>query len=352
MRPKIVFVNSIPANTFGGGEKWFSVLAGQLSQKKYRVGLIARPGSKLIEKFTRFDCDIYSLKFGSDFNPISIVKLFYYFKKIKPDVLFLNFNKDVSIAGLAGRLAGVRKIIFRNGFPIIQKKWQHRILMPLVDTIIVNSLALKRYYLSFNWNFASKIKVIYNGIEIPEEKSVKVERTSETPFIILGAGRLTRVKQFDLFIKIITQLKNEFPVKAVLAGEGSELENLKQLSKSLDADIEFVGHVNSLMPFLQQADILLHTSRNEGMPNVILEAMATGVPVVATNAGGTNEMIEDGENGFLCEVGAIQCLVEKMKLLITTSDLMKRFSRAGLKTVRQKFNLERTIEQVEQLINT
>lgn len=350
-KKKVIFVNSIPPAIFGGGEKWFYVLAEQLSRKNYQIGLIARPGSRLVDRFKNFACDIFPLKFGCDFNPISIIKVYFYFREFKPDVLFLNLNKDVSIAGLAGRLAGVPKIIFRNGYPIIHNKWQHRILSPFYDKIIVNSNALLRYYSSFDWDLASKINVIYNGIEIQGSRlTANFSHHSEKPFVILGAGRFSEVKRYDLFIKIIAQLRNEFPINAVLAGEGDEFENLKLLSRSLNASVEFIGQVDSLLPYWKKTDVFLHTSRNEGMPNVILEAMAAGVPVVASNSGGTSEIISDGENGFLCQIDDHQKLYEKVKLLLERPDLRKKFSLAGIETVRNKFSLDRTIQQVEQLI--
>jgi len=351
MNKTIVFVNSIPAHIFGGGEKWMYQTAYALYERGYHIGLVARPNSQIIEKFREFESEIYPLKFGSDFNPLSIFKLVIFFKKMNVSHLILNFNKDVSIAGIAGRMAGVEKILFRNGFPLINKKLKHRALLPFFDILVTNSQALVMHYTTYNWGLEDKMKVIYNGIKVNGFYKRNFEKATGEPYFIFGAGRLAKIKRFDVFIDIVARLKQDFPVQAVIAGDGPELQHLKLLSDALEGDVEFLGYVPSIYPFLNKADIFLHTSRNEGIPNVVMEAMSQGLPVVVTNAGGTNELVKDKVNGLLCEIDDIDGLYHGMKLLLNDMKLRERLALEAQETIKKKFNFQDSIDQLENLFN-
>lgn len=351
MNKTVVFVNSIPPQIFGGGEKWMSQVAKALSDKGYQVGLIARPQSKIIEKFREFNSVIYPLTFGSDFNPINIFKVFEFLKKINASYLILNFNKDVSIAGIAGRLARVEKIIFRNGFPLIHNKLKHRILLPFFDTLVSNSLALVNHYSAYGWGLENKMKVIYNGIEVCSDFTRNYEKEKGKAYFIFGSGRLTEIKRFNIFLDVIARLKKEFSIRAVIAGEGPEINNLKLLSDALEADVEFVGYVQAMQPLFKKADVFLHTSRNEGVPNVVMEAMSYGLPVVVTNAGGTNELVNDNVNGFLCDIDDIEGLYQKVRSLLSDVKLRKKLGQKAQETIKAHFSFKHLMDQMESLFN-
>ncbi len=349
MKKNVVFVNSIPPKLFGGGENWMFRTAKALHDKSYAISLVARPKSRIIEKFSELNAEVFPLNFGCDFNPVSIFKLYKYFRKLNNVYLILNFNKDVSIAGIAGRLAGAKKIIFRNGFPLIHHKLKHKMLLPFFDTLLSNSWALVDRYKSYGWGIENKITVIHNGIEVDENCDRRYEKAAGEPFVILGAGRLTKIKRFDVFIDIIARLKQAYPIYAIIAGDGPELENLKLLSDSLEADVEFVGHVPSIQHLLEKADVFLHTSRNEGVPNVVMEAMSYGVPAVATNAGGTKELVKDSVTGFLCEINDIDGLIHKLELLLRDTKLRENLGREAWRTIKSNFNFHQSIDQIEAL---
>lgn len=351
MLKTIVFVNSIPAGQFGGGERWCCRMAGALKRQGYRIGLVARPASQLVRAFQDVTDLVMELKFGADFNPVSILRLRRFFRAISARVLILNFNKDVSIAGPAGRLAGVPKIIFRNGYPLLRPRLRHRLLVSCCDVLVCNCRHLARYYRSFGWGLNGKIKVIYNGLP-----SFAAARSGEPggpgrPVVVLGAGRLVRVKRFDLFVDIIARLQDSLPVLGILAGAGPEMAALQEQVWRQKAPVLFTGQVESLAPWFQQAALLLHTSRNEGLPNVVMEAMAAGVPVVATDAGGTRELVRNGETGFLCPVNDREMLFRRTRQLALDPGLRGRCAARSRAVVEKRFTLVESLAQWENLIN-
>jgi glycosyltransferase involved in cell wall biosynthesis len=146
---------------------------------------------------------------------------------------------------------------------------------------------------------------------------------STTEFLILGVGSLEPVKRFDRLLQIAAELRARLNrvIRVVLAGEGSQrhvLETLAEQTRREGVNVELLGRVANPLNLYQSADVLLVASDREGTPNVILEAMACGVPVVATNVGGIADLVIDGENGFLFEpndtaraVGALERLARE-----------------------------------------
>lgn len=101
-------------------------------------------------------------------------------------------------------------------------------LMPFYDIIISNSNALVEYYKSFGWHIEKRMQVIHNGIKLKHQNRKFSSNKSNEPITILGVGRLTKTKRFNIFIDIIARLNQNQPIKAIIAGIGPELNYLKQ----------------------------------------------------------------------------------------------------------------------------
>jgi len=345
-----LFVNSIPADVLGGGEKWNINIAKALKAEGYTVHLACRPGSKLQDAFSEFTSDIYTLNFGFDFNPASIFKLYRYIKAHKIDVIIGSFTKDISIAGIAGKLAGVSCIVFRNGFPVLQQKWKHKRLLPYFDKIITNSSKIKSLYTAYGWGLEKRIHVIYNGFIQPNQiEEIELERTKP---ILLGAGRFTSTKRFSVFLDVCAKVNSVRNIKVLLAGEGEEQDALEKRASELGLDIVFLGHQASILPYLNQTDIFLHCSANEGMPNVVMEAMYMGVPVVASNAGATDELVEHEKDGFVCLVDDKQAFVNCVLELLNHPEKADMFSEKGKLKVRTQFLFSHSFKRIKDVFGS
>lgn len=298
MKKTIAFVSSVHETVLGGGEKWNINTGKMLKEKGYRILLISRNNSKISSEFKPFADMIIPFKFGFDFNPVSVSNARKILQQNNIDTVICNFNKDISIFGIAAHSIN-KRVIFRNGFPLIKKKWKHKLLLNYFDLILTNSNDIKDQYASYNWDLEKKTIVLYNSFLKPDI-DIKNELSRKNVYKIFGAGRLTSVKNFDLFIKSIeTCTKHGLPVEGYIAGNGPEKEKLEKLSRDRGIKINFLGHIDNIYAQLSEMDIFLHCSKNEGMPNVIIEAMYCGLPVVASNAGATPELIEHGKHGFI-----------------------------------------------------
>lgn len=148
--------------------------------------------------------------------------------------------------------------------------------------------------------------------------------------VVLAAARLTKAKRLDRFLQALAAVRKSNPaVSAWIAGDGPERGRLEQIAAELDiaGAVRFLGAVPNLAPVYHQADLLVHTSENEGTPNVIIEGMATGLPVVAVGVDGVVDLVEHGSTGFSIPPNDSEALSARILELMENSDLRSRMSR-------------------------
>jgi glycosyltransferase involved in cell wall biosynthesis len=151
-------------------------------------------------------------------------------------------------------------------------------------------------------------------------------RAARDGVVLLAVGRLYPEKRFDRFIELVARVrhKSKVPVKGIIVGSGRQDCDLKPLLEQqaaklgLFADhLEFKGAVSQMESVYRDADVLVLTSDYEGTPNVILEALASGLPVVSTNVGGVPEIVQHGHTGYLVGTGNIQEMVDWVLKLVS-----------------------------------
>ncbi len=197
-----------------------------------------------------------------------------------------------------------------------------------------------------------KIKVIYNGTDFKPlnlEKEKAREKIGISGSIILSAGRLVPWKGFKMLIKIMPELlkENQF-LRLVIVGDGPEKENLELMKNNLGLNnkVYIVGRKSQeeLKTYLAAADMFVLNTAYEGFSHQILEAMAVGVPVITTNAGGNPEVIKQGGNGFMVKYNDELNLVEAIKAIFEHEDIRDKFIEEGKKTAK-KFNVDKMTKE-------
>jgi glycosyltransferase involved in cell wall biosynthesis len=182
--------------------------------------------------------------------------------------------------------------------------------------------------------------VVYNGVQLPPfTRSISEKK----PLTIGWVGQLEAHKRPELFIKIIEKIHEEFPhhVQALMAGDGVLREPLEAVVKEKDLikTINFLGYVLNLQEVYSQLDILLLTSEQEGFGRVLVEAMAHGIPVVASNVGGVPEVVQHNITGFVVPDNDLQAFVTATKNLIENDTLRYQMGVAGYDYVKKNFLL-------------
>jgi glycosyltransferase involved in cell wall biosynthesis len=353
----IVFMNSIGKDVWRGGEKWMVNAAAGLHARGNRVFCIGKKNAVWLSKASARGLETVGMNIHSDFDPFVISKLYSFFKKNKVTVVCCNFEKDVRLGGIAARFAGVNSIFVRKGLSLLYEKMRYRLAYKhIVDHIITPAFFIKQQFEQFKWLGQERIHVVHNGVELPDtsefdrDKILSIGSSVQRP-VLFGAGSLFWQKGFEYLIEAIKLLNDRglFP-HAVIAGAGDPEPYRKlAIQFGVKAYIHFAGHRNDVQELMYGADCFVLSSIDEGLPNVVLEAMGVGTPVVAADAGGTNEIITDGVDGFIVPVKDSHALAEKLEPLLRDPLLRKSIGKNGFETVKNKFSIQCNIDGVESL---
>ncbi len=215
----------------------------------------------------------------------------------------------------------------------------------------------------------NRISMIYNGVEPEDWTGPAVSSFREDlgisadEVLITSVSRFSPEKGHDFVIDAIRYLKDnkldlglsEKKYRFVLAGSGPVFETIKEKSKSvgLENDILFTGYVNNVKELLKASDIFISHSVNEAIGIAILEAMASGLPVITTDSGGTSEIVNDeAHNGILIDNGDIRGFAEAIALLINNTQLREEYAKKGIETVMGRFSLDKTAYETYNLYET
>ena len=230
----------------------------------------------------------------------------------------------------------------------------------VVRGTIVNSAFLKRQILNrFPEIPPERVEVLHNGVDTRALDPARSRNRArmrlsigvpEGSLLLSAVGRLTEVKNHPFLLRTMATVFPQVPeAMLALVGEGGQLERLQTLSRELNiADrVRFVGHRNDIPEILGATDLLVHTSLMEGCPNVVLEAMAMAKPVIATDVGGTPELVVHGETGLLVPSGDEEALSQAILSLALDRAERLRLGEAGRGRALRLFDRDAQVGKLE-----
>jgi len=231
-----------------------------------------------------------------------------------------------------------------------------RLLSQATDKLIAVSNSVKKFYTARGIN-ADKIEIIYNGIDIATERmsqpvNLRKEFNIKNNTKILAViGRLVPQKGHRYFLLALKEILNRYKVKGLIIGSGPLENELKRLTKSLGLleNVIFTGFRQDISQILKEIDILVMPSLREGMPIVALEAMAAGVPIVATTVGGNTELIEDGKTGILVEPSDGGDLAEGIDRILRSPSLGAEIKERAAWHAKDNFSIRKMLKHTEAL---
>lgn len=199
-----------------------------------------------------------------------------------------------------------------------------------------------------------KLLVHYNGVDTAYFQPRQSEGARR---FVLAVGRLVEKKGFDVLINAMAGVSAEARVPIVIVGTGPEGTKLAELAEVRRVNVEFLGAQahREVRRLMNEATVVVVPSRtagsgdSEGLPNVLLEAMATGCPVVATRHAGIPEVVVDGETGLLVDENNFPALGRALDVLLTNPDARTRLSAAATRLVEERFALSRQMDKLERL---
>lgn len=224
------------------------------------------------------------------------------------------------------------------------------------------ALTAYRSYLSRRGLAANTMRVIPTGIELPAKESLsptfltgpQSERRVHPP--TLGTVGLRSVKRPELLLEIFARIRQRLPTARCLMIGNAEIEELSKLRSQAEGlrisdCVEFPGQQRDMDSWFRRMDVYAHTSRSEGLPKAVLEAMAHSLPVVAFNVGGISEAVADGESGFLCADDDLDSYCKAVLLLLNDAARSRQFGSAGRARVEQTFSPRIMADGIMQLLD-
>jgi len=291
------------------------------------------------------------------FLPLRLANLF---RRTKPDIVHTR-NADAFFYGFLGaKMAGVRSVIHsEHGRTFGERRLRYlvqREFSRYTDVVFSVSEQLKRDLVARIGIPANRIRVIYNGVDFDKFASTQRDQSRaqlgvrSDEFLVGSVGRLVRVKNFPLLLRAICA-PGMNKVIVALVGDGPERKALEVLARSLEISerVRFLGHRDDVADLLAAMDVFVLPSISEGMSNTLLEAMAAGIPAVASDVGGTPEIVRDGIDGLLFESGNLTALRDKLQRVLADGALRMCFAEAGRIRVLRDFSMEAMITSYEKL---
>ncbi len=326
-----------------------------LKKRGHQVFIAGRRDSIFLNKAVKGGLAVWSVNIKRDVSPLSTIKIRAFLVKNQIDTLICNHNRDVRVAGPAAALAGIKNVYARHGLKIIKNTIRHTLpLRILTRGIITNTNSIKDIYLDYNFFPPGFIHVLHNGIYM--DKTIQATDFTQ-PFkdkiIVAAAGRLVRQKGFSYLIKAAGILgKKRDDMVFLIYGEGQMKNELyRQIEvEGLTGRVFLNGFTSSLSPFIKGADIFILPSLFEGMPNVVMEAMALGTPVIATSVNGVSELMENNKSGIIVEPANPVQMAQALEYLADNPDKRTLLAEKALKRVESFFTMDKMLNSLEKIL--
>jgi glycosyltransferase involved in cell wall biosynthesis len=357
--PKILYLDS-SVGIFGGGQISLLEFLANIDRAKYEPLVVVGEEGKLKNEIEKLgvECQVIPMPSFKKLNPFlslaGFCRVFNYARKRKAKIIHCNTSRAALYAGPAAKILGI-SLIWHVRIPHSDNLLD-RLLVPLCSRIIAVSQVVKGRFDRFK---KAKVEVVYNGVDIKAflpgsvKKDVKNKLQIRSEDIVIGTvGRLSPEKGFEYLLTAIRDVINVYPsVKVFVAGNGNEKyrlylqERINELK--LSSNIIFTGFYEDVPQILRCMDIYCLPSLSEGFSRSLLEAMASGLPVIATSVGGNMEVIQDGVNGLLVPSSNPVRLASAIKELLKDKEKARRMGLAGRELVVEKFSVEKNVIRTE-----
>ncbi|WP_430817016.1 glycosyltransferase family 4 protein [Carboxylicivirga sp. RSCT41] len=352
----LLLINSIGRQKWGGGEKWMVLAASELIKKGHQVHIGCRINSVLEQRAKEANVPVVRIDIYTDFSISGYLQLKKLVKKHGIELIIGCQNKDVRVAGFMSRMTSGPIVLSRQGVQLLNKSGKYKwSFLPYCDGIITNTNSIKKEYDSYGWWDDDFVKVIYNGINDSNisDKQLDLSRYIptgiENPLVIVSTGRLAKQKGFEYLIEAASSIVKQHPdVFFFIAGTGKLEMTLKRQvhDLGLDRNVHFLGFQKNISELLNAAHLFVLPSLYEGMPNSLMEALAHGIPAVSTRVNGVEELMKDGEHGYIVEPQSVSALERAIEQLILDTELAEKGQR-GAEHVKDKFSIDKMVDSLE-----
>lgn len=285
-----------------------------------------------------------------------------FFRSMRPHIVHSFLFSANTYGRMAAVLAGVPVVITsERNLPrvgkdkTVFKMITDKVFAPLSDAIVCNSRSAEECLRERYLYDPGRLFTVHNGIEAAEYPLKDRRYVDAAGDIVVGTiGNLYPKKNHRLFLEMaemVTVQCRDKNVRFLIAGDGPLRKELQSHAVRLGirGKVEFTGAIDDICRILGAMDVFVLTSSYEGLSNAIMEAMASGLPVVATDVGGNRELIVDGETGFLAPEGDGAALADRVLALAGDRNLMARMGEKGRQRMLNEFPVKKMVSETEKI---
>ncbi len=372
MRPKILHVTQ----TTGGVETSLLLLLRHLDRSRFELHLACPPETNLGREARVLGVPVFEIPMVRNVHPVSdalaLGRLSALLKRERYAIVHGHSAKGGYLARLAARLMGKAKTIYHpRAFSYLSQQGiarsfflqVERLAVPLTDVVIATSDSERRRAIEDVRFPEDRVVTIPNSVDFAEVTGGNGTGDSKTGRsgspVVLTVGRLSYQKNPEMFVRVARLVSDRRPdVRFVMLGGGFAGPLERRVQELIESTA--LGDRVSILPWVSKAEALEHisrcdvfvlTSRFEGMPNTLLEAMMLKKPVVVTDADGSRDLIRNGIDGYLVPCDDDLTMARGVETLLSNPHLSKRTGEAGFERVRANFAVDKNRRILEQLYN-
>jgi glycosyltransferase involved in cell wall biosynthesis len=350
------------ARTLGGGERHLADLANGLASRSHDIHTALVPGSPLRRELAELPAEnIIELPLRNSLDVTSALKLAQFVRQNQIEIVHAHLARDYPLAAFAAQRAGGAQLILTRHvlFPLGRV---HKVLLRRVARVIAVSQAVADGLFEQDIFARDKIVVIHNGVDLDrfaksrEDDSPRRQKTGGR--LCVGTiGELAPIKGQENFLRaaaIVSSRRDD--VDFVIAGEDKSRtgENRRLLETMIDEldlrqRVRIDGWADDVGELLSEFDVFVSASRSESFGIAMVEAMASGVPVVATMTAGAREIIDADKTGLLVPIGDAEALAAAICQLLDERNMRERLESNAQRMVSERFSLDRMVGRTEQV---
>lgn len=352
----------------GGLENGLVNLINHMPRDRYRHAVIClKEHTDFRDRIQDRNVPVFALNKLDGKDPGMYVRLWRLLRQLRPDIVHTR-NLAAMDSVLSAVAAGVPcRIHSEHGWDVYDlhgKNWKYNLIRracrPFIHRYIALSRDIEQWLRTTVRVSPQKLSQVYNGVDTklfhPRDKvkagSFVSDNFGSNNIVIGTVGRLARVKDQLTLVRAFTDLVEANPVfrdrvRLAIIGDGPMKQEVRSLLRNAGLlDLTWMpGPRNDVYEVLRSFDIFVLPSMNEGISNTILEAMATGLPVIATDVGGNPELVERGRTGLLVPPSDPEAMAKAMKEYLDDPEMMRSHGRAARERVEEAFSLETMVGQ-------
>ncbi len=345
-----------------GTERYVESLISRLDHKKIKAYFVYNEEGLLVEKLQELGVETFRIVMGSRYDLKAAREIARLCRKLSIDVIHTHYLRENYIALLSRIFNPSVRVVYTNHFILkndFVTRVSNRILTALESRIIAVCNRGKEMLVRNGMN-RKKIEVLFNAVDPsywkqPLDSTLREEfGIPGDDFVLLCASRFAHDKGHAYLVNALAELSRitDRPFKCVLAGDGPLLEDVKaQVAQlGLNGRVVFTGYRSDIKNLFYGSDIYINSSEHEALSFLILEALASGLPLIATDMGGNSDIVNDETGcGILVSYGNARELAEAIKRLMNDGKLRDDLKANALKAVEGRFNLDKMVEKTYNL---